>query len=258
MTTATKPRKRVNLEKELIRRMEVLNFLRNKFTLLTGRMGKGKTLSCVYLAYWLRELFGLPVVQLQTNVGLSEAFGAHSTLTDREFLEQLILLTDIADEIQEQGIVDQEAYMDFAKKYRGLVLYKCVLLVDEAQKLVLSLRSSDRLALAISEFVQQMRHYKVTVLAATGNPRNLHRLVRDQVAFVSVPDFNPYTRWYKLFFKSDEGPIKIEIYGPDVYPLYYSWSVAGFSRVHIDRALNRDTNDSVKQRQAAKELKAGG
>lgn len=252
MTTAT--RKKVNLEKALIRRMEVLNFMRNKFTLMTGRMGKGKTLSCVYLSYWMRELFGLPVVQLQTNVGLTKTFGPHVTITDREFLEQLILLTDIAEEIQEQGIEDQEAYMDFAKAHRGLILYKCVLLVDEAQKLVLSLRSSDRLGLAISEFVQQMRHYKVTVFAATGNARNLHRLVRDQVAFVTTPDFNPYTKWYKLFFKSDEGPVKLEIYGPDVYNLYYSWSVAGFSRVHIDRALNRDTNDSVKQKQATKEL----
>ncbi len=252
MATATR---KVNLEKTLIQRMEVLNFMRNKFILTCGRMGKGKTLTIVYLAYWIRELFGLPVVQFQTNTGLSAKFGPHTKLDDKQFLEQLLLLTDIAEEIAEQGIEDQEAYMDYAKEYRGLVLYKCVLLVDEAQKLVLSLRSSDRLALAISEFVQQMRHYRVTVLAATANARNLHRLVRDQVAFWCVPDYNPYTKWYKLHFRSDEGPIKLEIYGPDVYDLYYSWSVAGFSRVHINRALKNDTNASAKEKEKEKENK---
>jgi hypothetical protein len=247
---ATTAVRKVDLRKTLIKRMEVLNFMRNKFVLLCGRMGKGKTLSIIYMAYWMRELFGLPVVQFQTNTGLTKKFGDHIRLDDRQFLEQLLLLTDIAEEISEQRIEDQEAYMDYAQKYRGLVLYKCILVVDEAQKLVLSLRSNDRMALAISEFVQQMRHYKVTVLAATANARNLHRLIRDQVAFWCVPDYNPYTQWYRLNFRSDEGRIKLEIYGPDVWPLYYSWSVAGFSRVHIDRAMKKDTNASVKERQA--------
>jgi hypothetical protein len=227
----------------MMQRMQLLNFFRNKVTLLTGKMGRGKTTNAVYFAKWIAYLFGVPVVQVMTNIGLTPEFGPVTRISIKQFLEQLILLDEISTEIEEQDITDgkeMDAYLMFCKQHRGLILYNCVILVDEFQKLVLSRRPNDRVGLNVNEFITQARHYKCTIIGTTPNLRNLDRMVRDQISWICVPDYNPRTHWFNLRFQGEDGQIGFETYAPDIWPLFNSWTPAGFRVKHIEKALAQD------------------
>lgn len=240
---ATRTKKVKDLHKLMMQRMQLLNFMRNKVSLLTGKMGRGKTTNAVYLAKWSAFLFQVPVVQVMTNIGLTPEFGPVTKITIKDFLEQLILLDQVSQEIDEANITDgmeMDAYLMWCKANRGLILYNCVILIDEFQKLVLSRRPNDRVGMNVNEFITQARHYKCTLIGTTPNVRNLDRMVRDQISWICVPDYNAHSKWFTLRFQGEEGRIEFETYAPDIWPLFNSWTPAGFRVKHIEKALAQD------------------
>src|SRR3990170_6349141 len=106
----------VNLEKVMEQRLQVLHYLRNCVTLFTGQMGTGKSTNAVAISLWMRDLFELPVIQIGTSLGLRPSYGPFSFMPEKAFIEQLILMSHISDEITTNNIQDTEAYLEWCRK----------------------------------------------------------------------------------------------------------------------------------------------
>jgi len=214
-------------------------------------MGTGKTTNAVAIAYWMRELFELPVISVGTTVGLTDKFGAFTHVSTKVFIEQMMLMATIANEIIEHKIAedDVDTYLRWCKETRGLLLYRCIILVDEFYKLCDARNPSNRLNLAFLTFIAQMRHYHCTLLCMTPNPRNVDSRVRDQLRWHCRPDRDPDEDGvYNLRFQGPDGKLFMKINGPDYagrYPkdperMFNSWAFTGFNIKSLEKVLAKD------------------
>lgn len=83
------------------------DLLQEKFVVLTGTRGMGKSSSGVYLAYQLREMFGREVVAVGATMGITPEFGPHTFLSLEDFVCQLRMMSRAAS--QAMGLRDTEA-----------------------------------------------------------------------------------------------------------------------------------------------------
>ena len=230
----------VNLEKVMEQRLQVLHYLRNCVTFFYGPMGTGKGTNAVAISLWMRDLFELPVIQVGTSMGLKPIYGPFSVMLEKQFIEQLILISKIATEIVENNIQDTETYLDWCVQARGLKLYRAILLVDEMQKFCNSRTPHNRLNMAMLNFIAQMRHYHCSMLAMAPSPMNVDSRVREQIRWLCKPDFDPTTRWYANRLRGPQGGVRLRIYGPDYYQLFDSWAFTGFNIKALEKVLEKD------------------
>ena len=225
----------------------------NCVTMFVGAMGRGKTLSTVMMAHWMQQLFLIhgprgyqqrTVVSIGTSVGLNkDSFGPIRHISVKEFIEQLQLMSAIAQEIIEQGIDDEEDiahYLQFAVTSRGLLLYKAILICDEFHKLTNARKPTDRLNMAMLEFIAQLRHYDCTMIVQTPNPRNVDRQVRDQVRWVCKPDMDKVTSECRLVFRGPEGIHKWSFKGKLYFDMYNTKQFTGFNSKALEKVLAKD------------------
>ena len=232
--------RQVNIEKVMDQRVQILHYLRNCVTLFHGQMGTGKSTNAVAISHWMRELFELPVIQIGTSLGLKPVYGPFSFMSEKTFIEQLILMSQIANEIIENQIQDTDAYLDWCQKTRGLKLYRAILLVDEMQKFCNSRTPHNRLNLAMLGFVAQMRHYHCTMIGMAPSPMNVDGRVREQIRWLCKPDFDPATKWYVNRLRGPQGGVRLRIYAPDYYDMFDSWAFTGFNIKSLEKVLEKD------------------
>jgi len=210
---------------------KVLAQLVEKCTCLEGRHDKGKSMSLVAIAYWLREWFGRPVITIESTMGLKPAFGPHKHLPVKAFVDELKKLTEVA-KIGQNGHQPEELQdaINEALKKMGIDLMYATLVFDEANKLFEARRPHDPLVLLVGYFVQQMAHYHNTVLIATPNRRAIDYRVREQVDFWGRPHYDEITKVCQLdFFKlSPERLMTLRIQGERYFDLYDRWSLVAF------------------------------
>lgn len=235
---------------QLEQNYDTLRYFLDCLTLFWGQMGTGKTTNTVAMAYWMRELFELPVISVGATVGLTQAFGAYHHMPLKEFVEQLILISKISDEIIAEQIPEDDipTHLQWCKENRDLKLYRSILLVDEMYHHCNARTPSNRLNLVFLNFIAQMRHYHCTMIAMTPNPMNVDVRVRDQVRWSCKPDPNPETKVYTLRFKGPQGSLTMAVHGPDYagkYPgdparMFNSWAFTGFNAKGLEKVLAKD------------------
>lgn len=232
--------KPVNIEKVMDQRIQLLHYLLNCVTLFHGQMGTGKSTNAVAISHWMRDLFELPVIQVGTSLGLKPSYGPFSYMPEKTFIEQLILMSHISEEITQNNIQDTETYLEWCRKTRGLTLYRAILLVDEMQKLCNSRTPHNRLNLAMLNFVAQMRHYHCTMIAMAPSPMNVDRRVQEQIRWLCKPDYDPATKWYTNRLRGPQGGVRLRIYAPDYYDMFDSWAFTGFNIKSLEKVLEKD------------------
>lgn len=238
----TNGRRKVNLKEVFTERYSVLQYMKNCLSVLVGQMGTGKTTSAIYLAHWMRDLFDLPVIQIGTNMGLTPEFGPFEFMSKEGFIKQLILMSEIAGEVAEKGLVreEAEAYVMDAKKTRGLKLYKAILLVDEFQNYCDARHPHSRINKATYGFVDMMRHYHCTMIGMVPAARKIDINLREQVRWICKPDFDPQTKWYTLRFRGPQGKLNVKLYAPDAWKMYDSWAFTAMDNKFLEKVLEKD------------------
>src|SRR3990172_7351168 len=105
---------------------DTLRYFLDALTLFWGQMGAGKTTNAVALAHWMQGLFELPVISVGTTVGLTPAFGPYQHMSIKEFVQQLLLIAKISQEIIDEQIPedDIDTHLRWCKGNRGLKLYR--------------------------------------------------------------------------------------------------------------------------------------
>ena len=98
MTTKTKSGQYKDFLKrrEAQRLVDVYSLLLEKFIVLNGTKGMGKTSSGIHLAYNLRELSQREVVVVGTLIGLTDEFGPNRFMSSADFICQMRLISQIA------------------------------------------------------------------------------------------------------------------------------------------------------------------
>jgi hypothetical protein len=230
----------VDLERLMEERYRVLHYLENCVTLFHGQMGSGKTTNAVAISHWMRELFELPVLCVGTSLGLKPGYGPYQHMPTKAFVEQLLLMSQIAEEIVQHNVQDVEAYLAWCKKTRGLTLHRCILLVDEMQNYCPSRQPHNRLNQAILNFIAQMRHYHCTMIAMTPNPLDVDRKVREQIRWLCKPDLDPASRYYTNRMRGPQGRLRLRVYAPDYYDMFDSWAFTGFNAKSLQKVLEKD------------------
>ena len=233
---------------QLERNYDTLRYFLDCMTLLYGQMGTGKTTNAVAMAYWMREMFGRPVICVGTTLGIKPPFGDYSYLTVKEFIEQFLLIDKISNEVREEQISEQDLprFLKFCQETRGLKLYNCILVVDEMYKYADAHRSSSPLTLAITNFVDQMRHYHCAWIGMTPTIGRITNRLRDQIRWRCKPDEGP-DRVYHLRFVGPHGVKVLTINGPDYagkYPgdpeaMFDSWAFTGFNAKGLEKVLEK-------------------
>jgi hypothetical protein len=229
---------------------DTLKYMVSSVVILHGQMGAGKSTCATGIAYWMRELFDLPVVSIATSMELTENFGPSTHLTLRQFIEQLQLMSAIADEILELGIKGPEAteaYLAFCKQTRGLVLHRAVLLADELQKTSNARASGNAVNMALLEFVDQMRHYHCTLIGMTPRFMNIDVKLREQTKWQCRPEVEADTKTYSCVFRGPQGKLSMTIdgrkfqgrYPDDPKAMFNSWAFTGFNFKRLEKVLEK-------------------
>ena len=232
---------------ELEQYYDTLSYFVDRLTVLWGKMGRGKTTCAVAMAYWMRDLFQLPVISVGTTIGFRDPFGPFTHMPVEDFLKQMLLISQISDEIIAENIPqdDIDNHLLWYKKEKGLKLYRCVLLFDELYKYCDARRPHSPVNKSIQDFVAQMRHYHVTFIGMAPRMGQIDRRMReDQVHWSCRPDSDE-NRWYTLQFIGPDRPLTIRIYGPRYagkYPedpnrMFNSWAFTGFNAKLLEKAL---------------------
>ena len=74
-------------EKLLQKQADAIGSLVRQITLFEGKKGRGKTLAAVAMAYQMREFFDIPTVVIGSSMDLTPAYGPHTFLDEREFID---------------------------------------------------------------------------------------------------------------------------------------------------------------------------
>ncbi len=217
------------------------NFL-NGFNFLYGSMGRGKTASAVGISYWLRELYGLPVVAIGTDFGFSPDFGPY-TFIDREgFVRECVKLNQMASELSKASLIGEEAdrfVSDFVAEH-DLLLYGATLLIDELQNFASARDGNGRVARVFQEFIGVMRHYRCTLFGMAPRFNDVDVKFRIQAKWFARPEIDTKTGWCDLRFTGSGGHFGLRLYVPDYAPMYNSWQPISFDSKRLERVLEKD------------------
>jgi hypothetical protein len=220
------------------KKKRLLSYLLNQIVLLEGKKGRGKSLSSVALAYELREMFGKPVIIVGTKVGMTDNFGPFKFLSERDFVEQLDQISDIAN-TDEEGA--GETAVERALKSLNIDILDSTILFDEAIKLFDSRTPSDKLVRLFGYFVAQSRHYNITMVITIPNRDNLDKRVRRQIDWfgrctttcrtLNRKCIRPGCRHITTIrFVGGIDRFKLRLEGTKYWSMFNSWSIVGFRR----------------------------
>lgn len=211
------------------KREEMLARLVELAVLIEGKKGRGKSLTALAIAWWLRELFNRPVVTVGSKMGLRPAFGPHKVMSEMAFRDELNQLSIVANEED-----NAENVARAFEKYGISILYSTIIF-DEAYKLFNSRNPMDKLIQLFGFFVAQSRHYHVTILLLTPDRSMIDgRRVRPQMDWNGRVYHNKYTHKARLRLVSGIETMTLVVDGkndpaPEMpfYEMYDSWALLG-------------------------------
>lgn len=224
----------LDMELQMSQQDDVLARIRESKTMITGKGGRGKTLSAVAIAYMMRERFHIPVIAIGSKMGLGqgaggpEAFGPFQNMDEQDFKEELERL-NVA--VSEEENADQVAKA--FEKYGVSVLYS-VLVFDEARKLLNSRRPQDKLVQLTGDFVMQARHYHCTTIILAPSEDEIDKRVVRQLDWKGRCYHNVYTDVCRVRLVQGLEVLTLDIDGADdtLHPAYYdmynSWNLLGY------------------------------
>jgi hypothetical protein len=205
----------------------VLSRLLDHITCFEGKHGKGKSLSLVAVSYNMRELFGKHIVVVESSMGLKPAYGEYSFLSARKLVEQLKVISKASSNGVQDLTPDE---LDNVMRKQGVNLYNAIVIFDEANKLFEVGRWNDPLVLLVSYLVQQMAHYRMTILIGTPRRMDLTPRVREQVDYWARPVFDELEQVVRVgFYRLSEVKLmKLTIDAARYYEMYDRWNMLGF------------------------------
>ena len=217
-----------SLERE--KREDTLARLVEQAILIEGKKGRGKSLTALAIAWWLRELFNRPVITVGSRMGIRKEFGPHKVMSEMDFRNELNQLSIVANEED-----NAENVAKAFEKYGISILYS-TLVFDEAYKLFNSRTPMDKLVQLFGMFVAQSRHYHVTTLLLTPDRSMVDgKRVRPQMDWNGRVYHNKYTNRARLRLIAGIETITLEIDGkndptPELpfYDMYDSWALLGY------------------------------
>ena len=212
------------------KREDTLARLVEQATLIEGKKGRGKTLTALAIAWWLRELFNRPVISVGSKMGIKPEFGPHKVMNEMAFRDELNQLSIVANEED-----NAENVARAFEKYGISILYS-TLIFDEAYKLFNSRTPMDKLVQLFGFFIAQSRHYHVTILLLTPDRSMVDgKRVRPQMDWNSRVYHNKYTNKARLRLVSGIETMTIEVDGlrdptpeNNFYGMYNSWALLGY------------------------------
>jgi len=210
-------------------REAVLARLVEQAVLIEGKKGRGKSLTAMAIAWWLRELFGRPVITVGSKMGLRPAFGPHKVMSELAFRDELNQLSIVTNE-QDNA---EKVAMAF-EKYGISILYATIIF-DEAYKLFNARNPMDKLIQLFGFFVAQSRHYHVTILLLTPDRSMIDgKRVRPQMDWNGRVYHNKYTNKARVRLVSGIETITLTVDGKNdpsprnpFYAMYDSWALLG-------------------------------
>lgn len=218
----------LHIEKE--KREETLSRLVEQAILIEGKKGRGKSLTALAIAWWLRELFNRPVITVGSKMGIKPAFGPHKVMSETQFRDELNQLSVVVNEED-----NAENVAKAFEKYGISILYS-TLVFDEAYKLFNSRTPMDKLVQLFGMFIAQSRHYHVTILLLTPDRSMVDgKRVRPQMDWNGRVYHNKYTNKARVRLVSGMDTMTLEVDGrndpePDnpFYYMYDSWALLGY------------------------------
>lgn len=224
------------------RAADKLGKLLNGFTFLFGPMGRGKTVSAVGISRQIRELFGIPIVAIGTDLGFSEDFGAYSFIDREGFVQECVKLNEMAKQLTASGLTGQasEDFIDAFVIEHRVLLYNAVLIIDELQNFASARDGNGRVARVFQEFIGVMRHYRCTLLGMAPRFHDVDVKFRIQAKWMAKPDIDTSTGWCDLRFQGAGGHFGLRLYVPDYAPMYNSWQPVGFDTKRLAKVLEKD------------------
>jgi hypothetical protein len=197
--------------------------------LIEGKKGRGKSLAAMAIAWWLRELFGRPVITVGSKMGLRTSFGPHKVMSELAFRDELNRLSIVSNE---QDNAEQVALA--FEKYGISILYSTIIF-DEAYKLFNARNPMDKLIQLFGFFVAQSRHYHVTILLLTPDRSMIDgKRVRPQMDWNGRVYHNKYTNKARLRLVAGIETMTLTVDGKNdpspnnsFYNMYDSWALLG-------------------------------
>ena len=198
--------------------------------MIEGKKGRGKTLTAIAIAWWLRELFNRPIVSVGSKMGLRPEFGPHKVMSEMDFRNELSQLSIAANEEDNAELVSQAF-----EKYGISILYSTIVF-DEAYKLFNSRTPMDKLVQLFGFFIAQSRHYHVTILLLTPDRGMVDgKRVRPQMDWNGRVYHNKYTNKARLRLVAGIETMTLEVDGlqdptpeNNFYGMYDSWALVGY------------------------------
>lgn len=213
------------------KRANALSELLEKAIFIEGKKRRGKTLTALAIAWWLRELFNRPVVVVASRMGLNENFGPFKYLSEHDFRDEMERI-NVA--VSEEENAEQVAKM--FDKYGISILYATVIF-DEAYKLFNARRPMDKMNMLTANFVAQQAHYHVTTIFTAPSESQVDKNVRLQFDWKGRVYHNKYTHKAKVRFVQGLDTLTIEVDGYNdptpqnpFYFMYDSWVLLGFRK----------------------------
>lgn len=231
------------IQKEQEDREDTLSRLVEQAILIEGKKGRGKSLTGLAVAWWLRELFNRPVITIGSKMGIKPAFGPHKVMSETQFRDELNQLSIVANEED-----NAENVAKAFEKYGISILYS-TLIFDEAYKLFNSRTPMDKLVQLFGMFVAQSRHYHVTIILLTPDRSMVDgKRVRPQMDWNGRVYHNKYTNKARLRLVSGVETMTLVVDGkndPDpkdpFYRMYDSWALLGYRASQLNIGNGKTT-----------------
>lgn len=220
-------------EKVLQRQAEAVGNLVRNITLFEGKKGRGKTLAAVALAYQMREFFDIPIVSVGTSMDLTDAFGPHTFLDEREFIDNLDRLTKVSKTTDDGEVGDA---IEEVMKNMGISIQNALLVFDEAYKFFDARTPSDKLVRVFGYFVAQSRHYKSSLFLISPNRDMIDKRVRRQIDWFGRCFTNQRTKVTTVRLTGGVESVRMRINGPSYWDMYDTHAILGFRAKHLNIA----------------------
>lgn len=207
-----------------------------KFSLVQGKKGKGKSLGAIHLAYNIRERFDIPIVLIGDKMGIKEAFGPVHHMSIMAFKEELEKLSVAAKEAEQA-----EQVVDIFKKH-GISIVGAMLVIDESYELFDARRSSDKLVQTMGYFCAKQRHYHITLMVLAPAEKMLDQRITMQIDWRGRVYTNEYSGNCNLRFVNGLQAVAFRFNGNDTgggihapyFQMYDSWNVQGYRKASLN------------------------
>ena len=225
----------LDIELESAKQDDILQELLETTITITGKKGRGKTLTGgVAIPWQLRERFGRGVVVVGSKMGLKPEFGPYQQMSEEKFRDELERV-DLAASEEDNAEQVAQAF----EKYGVSILYKTIVF-DEAGKLFERRRGMDKLVQLMGYFIDQSRHYHVTTLLLAPSERRIDQRIVDQAEWHGKVFHNKFTDVATLKLTQGLEVRVLEIDGSDgtlhtpYYEMYNSWAMLGYRRTSLE------------------------